>query len=76
MSPNGSEFAPFKNPFALFPLLIVFVMIVSERTGTPSFFVSRIDADVALIADFNARCRGGRGNSRLMVLFGAADWIV
>jgi hypothetical protein len=76
LSPNGSAFASFKNPFAPFPLLVVLVMIVRERTGMPSFFVSRIDAEVALIADFRARWRGGRGSSRLMVLFGAADWIV
>jgi hypothetical protein len=73
LSPNGSALAPFKNPFALFPLLIVFVMIVRERTGIPSFFVSRMEADVAWMADFRARWRGGSGSSRLMVLFGAAD---
>jgi hypothetical protein len=51
----------------------VFVTIVRDKTGTPSLFVRRIEADVALIADFRARCSGGRGSSRLMVLFGAAD---
>ena len=51
-------------------------MIVRERTGAPSFFVSRIEAEVALMADFRARWRGGRGSSRLIVLFGAADWMV
>jgi len=54
----------------------VFVMMVRERTGAPSFFVSRIEAEVALMADFRARWRGGRGSSRLIVLFGAADWMV
>jgi hypothetical protein len=76
LSPNGSWFAPFRNPFALLPLLMVFVMIVRERTGAPSFLVRRMDADDALIADLRARLRGGRGSSRLIVLFGAADWMV
>jgi hypothetical protein len=35
--------------------------------------VRRIEADVAFIADFRALWRGGRGNSRFMVLLGAAD---
>lgn len=55
------------------PLPIVDVRIVRERTGTPSFFVRRIEADVAFIADLSARWRGRRGSSRLMVLEGAAD---
>lgn len=52
------------------------VKIVRERTGTPSFLVSRIEADEALRADFKAQERGGRGSSRFIVLLGAADWIV
>ena len=55
---------------------MVLVMMVRERTGTPSFLVRRIEADEALRADLRARWRGGRGSSRLMVLLGAADWIV
>jgi hypothetical protein len=55
---------------------MVFVMIVRDRIGIPSFFVSRIEADVAFIADFKARWRGGRGSSRLIVLLSAADWMV
>lgn len=38
-----------------------------------SRLVRRMDADVAFKADFKARYSGGRGNSRLMVLFGDAD---
>ncbi len=52
------------------------VKIVRERTGTPSFFVRRMEADEALRADFRARERGGKGSSRFIVLEGAADWIV
>ena len=66
----------FRNPFALFPLLVVFVMMVRERTGTPSFLVSRMEAEEAFMADLRARCSGGRGNSRLIVFFDAADWMV
>lgn len=62
-----------RKPFALFALLIVFVMIVRERTGIPSFLVRRIEADVAFMADLRARYSGGRGSSRLMVLLSAAD---
>ena len=76
LSPKGSAFALLRKPFALLPLLKVFVMMVRERTGMPSFLVRRMEADVALIADFRARWRGGRGSSRLIVLFGAADWMV
>lgn len=55
---------------------MVFVMIVRERTGTPSFLVRRIEAEEALMADLRARWRGGRGSSRLIVFLGAADWMV
>lgn len=70
---NGSALVPFKKPFALLPLLIVFVTIVRERTGIPSFFVRRIEAEEALRADLSARWRGGRGSSRLIVWLSALD---
>lgn len=55
---------------------MVLVMIVRESTGAPSFLVRRIEADDAFRADLRARLRGGRGSSRLIVLLGAADWMV
>lgn len=74
LSPNGSGAAdPFRKPCPLWPLLMVLVMIVRERTGMPSFFVRRMEAEVAFMADLRARWRGGRGSSRLIVLLGAAD---
>ena len=48
-------------------------MTVRDKTGSPSRFVSRIEADDAFIADFRARWRGGRGSSMLMVLSATAD---
>ena len=41
-----------------------------------SFLVSLNEAEAAEYADFSARCRGAMGSSRLIVLLGAADWIV
>ena len=52
------------------------VIIVSERRGTLSFFVRRIEADEASSAERRARWRGANGIRRLMVLFSTADWIV
>lgn len=52
------------------------VMIVMTSHGAPSFFVSRMEAEVAFVADFRARRRGWRGTSRLIALFSVADWIV
>lgn len=49
--------------------------IVSDRSGMLFFFVNRMDAEVADIADFIARCNEGNGTSRLMTLL-AADWTV
>lgn len=53
------------------PGLAVLRTMVKERTGMPSFFVSRREADDAFMADFRARCKGTRGSSRLIVLFSA-----
>jgi len=52
-------------------------MIVRERRGMSSFFVRRIEADVACEAERRARRRGCSGTSRFIVLrlSGAADWI-
>lgn len=55
------------------PWLEELVVMVSERRGRLSFFVSRIDALVAWSADLRARKSGLRGTSRLMTLE-AADW--
>lgn len=52
------------------------VIIVMTSHGAPSFFVRRIEAEVAFEADLRARSRGWRGTSRFMVLFSFADWIV
>ena len=58
------------------PLLInELVTIVRASKGKSFFFVSRIDADVACVAERNARCNEESGTSRLITLF-AADWIV
>jgi hypothetical protein len=46
-------------------------MMVRQRSGIPSFFVSRMEAEVAPSPDLRARCRGASGTSRLMVLFAA-----
>ncbi len=62
---------PLRKSLTEVPELAVFRTMVKERTGMPSFFVSRKEADDAFIADFRARCRGRRGSSRLMVLFSA-----
>ena len=54
--PNGSGCcAEDRNPFADVPLVMVDVRIVRDNTGTPSFLVSRIEADEAFTADFSAR---------------------
>lgn len=47
--------------------------MVMDKTGMPSFLVRRIDAETPFRADLRARCRGPRGSSRFMVLFGSAD---
>lgn len=49
--------------------------MVNASNGMPSFFVSRMDADVAERAVFKARWRVFRGTSRLMMLL-AADWML
>jgi len=49
------------------------VMMVRERRGILSFFVSRMDAEDALAAERRARRRGARGIRRLMVLLSLAD---
>lgn len=49
--------------------------MVRERMGRPSFFVRRMDAECAWMADLRARCRDPRGTSRLMTL-PALDWSV
>lgn len=57
-------------------LLIVLVVMVSDNNGMLSFFVRRILAQTAFCAERRARCSGASGTSRLIVLFGAADWMV
>jgi hypothetical protein len=56
-------------------LLRELFMIVRQRKGAPSFFVRRIEAEVAFWADLRARWSDWRGTSRFMT-FSAADWIV
>lgn len=51
-------------------------MMVMTSHGMPSFFVSRIEAKLALEAAFKARSSGGSGTSMLMVLLSAADWMI
>ena len=55
--------------------LVEVVTIVRARRGTLSFFVRRIEAEVACRADLSARWSEVRGTSRFMT-FWAADWIV
>ena len=50
--------------------------MVRERMGMLSRFVRRREAEKACWADFRARWKGPSGTSRLIVLFGWADWIV
>jgi hypothetical protein len=52
------------------------VMIVRERSGMLSFFVRRIEAEDAVVAERRARVSGARGIRRLIVFFSTADWIV
>lgn len=52
----------------------VVVVIVIARRGIPSFLVSRIEAEVALMADRRARFRWVRETWRWMVLPGVFDW--
>lgn len=52
------------------------VVMVRERRGMFSFFVSRIEAWEAFWADLRARWSGASGISRLIVLESAADWMV
>ncbi len=54
---------------------VLLVMIVRDRRGMLSFFVRRMDADVAWRADLRARRRGLRGTSRF-ITFEAADCIM
>ena len=59
----------------------VWVVMLRERIGrslSSGDLVSRREADEAedVRAERRARWRGGRGNSRLIVLFGLADWIL
>jgi hypothetical protein len=63
-----------ENGAVLLLLLEELVMIVSESSGMLSFFVRRMDADVAWKADLRARRRGLRGTSRFITLE-AADCI-
>jgi hypothetical protein len=49
--------------------------MVRQRKGIPSFFVRRMEAEVALRADLRARWREGSGTSRFITL-SAADCIV
>lgn len=51
-------------------------MMVKDKIASPSRFVRRKDAEVALVADLRAAWRGARGSSRLIVLLSARDWIV
>lgn len=52
------------------------VIIVRERSGMLSFFVRRIEAEDAVVAERRARVSVARGMRRLMVFFSTADWIV
>lgn len=76
LSPNGSCAWLGRKPFAVCPEDMVLVMIVRERTGCPSFFVRRMEAEEAFRADLRARFRGRRGSSRLIVLWSALDWMM
>lgn len=51
------------------------VIIVRESRGMLSFFVRRMDAEIALRAERRARWRGPRGIRRFIVLFSTADWM-
>lgn len=67
--------APNAGNGAVLLLLEELVIIVSERSGMLSFFVRRMEEDVAWRADLSARRRGLRGTSRFITL-DAADWIM
>ncbi|PHH84584.1 hypothetical protein CDD83_1699 [Cordyceps sp. RAO-2017] len=57
------------------PDAAVVVVMVMDSIGSPSFFVSRSDAEMLLSADRSARCSGCSGSSRLIVLPASADWM-
>jgi hypothetical protein len=63
----------FDPPKAVYGVLLgeAVSTMVRHRSGIPSFFVRRMEADVALSADLSARWRGASGTSRLIVLFAA-----